>query len=185
MEKKIDKLYKLIIFALILIGVLFIIIISGVMKGNNNNNNSNNNTSQTENTYDVSSFNILDLTKTLKLFDDKKKTYVVYFGRETCSACVKFLPNLKKMAEKYNFTPQYLDITTVNAKSEEFEKLMKKMNKKMTLAVNGESKTQEFGDFYGYTPMVFVIKKGKFVDGFVGAYGEENLEKFLNKNGIK
>ena len=184
MEQKIDKLYKLVIVALILIGVLFIIVVGGMFKESTNNNNNESNT--TENTeYDISTFAILDLEKTLKLFDDKKGTYVVYFGRETCSACVKFIPTLKKMQEKYKFTPQYLDITTVNSKSDDFEKLMKKLNTKVTLTVNGEKKTQEFGDFYGYTPMVFIIKKGKYVDGFVGAYNETNFEKFLNDNGIK
>jgi len=184
MEKKIEKLYKLIIIALVLIGILFIVIVSIVISNNNKNESSDINTTEKSN-YDVSSFNILDLEKTLKLFDDKKNTYVVYFGRETCSACVKFLPTLKKMQEKYKFTPQYLDITTVNAKSDNFEKLMKKMNKETTLTVNGEKKTQEFGEFYGYTPMVFIVKKGKFVNGFVGAYGDTNFEKFLNENGIK
>lgn len=183
MEAKIDKLYKLVIVALILIGILFVMVICGMFKGNDNSNNNTNNAENSE--YDVSSFNTIDLAQTLKLFDDKKGTYVVYFGRKTCSACVKFLPTLKKMQEKYKFTPQYLDITKVNAKSDDFEALMKKLSKKVTLTVNGEKKTQEYGDYYGYTPMIFIVSKGKFVDGIVGAYTEERFESFLNTNGIK
>lgn len=182
MDEKLDKLYKLVIVALILIGVLFIIVIANMFKGDSTNNN--NNTPAENSTYDISSFNTLDLKGVLDLFDTKK-TYVVFFGRPTCSACVKFLPTLKKMQEKYQFITQNLDITGVDAQSSDFEKLMKKLSKKVTLTVNGEKTTKEFGDFYGYTPMVFIIKDGKFVDGFVGAYSESNYEKFLNNNGIK
>ena len=185
MEAKIDKLYKLIIVALALIGILFVFVIGGLFK-DSGNNNKNNNTNTAENKeYDVSQFTELDLDGVLKLFDSNKKTYVVYFGRETCSACVSFIPTLKKIQEKYNFTTQYMDITKVNSKSDEFEKLMKKLSKKVTLTVNGEKMTQSFSEYYGYTPMIFIVKNGKFIDGFVGAYKEENFEKFLNNNGIK
>ena len=184
MEEKIEKLYKLVIVALVLIGVLFIITIGGMFKTKDNSNN--NESNPTENSeFDVSAFNAVDLKQTLELFDNKKKTSVVFLGRSTCSACVKFLPTLKKMQNKYNYVTQFLDTTTVNSKSEDFEKLMKKLSKKVTLTVNGEKKTQEYGEFYGYTPMVFIIKNGKFVDGIVGSYTETNYENFLNKNGIK
>lgn len=183
MEEKIEKLYKLVIVALVLIGILFVITIGGMFKGGSSSNTSDNTTENNE--YDVSAFNTINLEGVLDLFKDKKKTYIVYFGRPTCSACVKFLPTLKKMQESYKFTTQYMDITNVDAQSKEFEELMKKLSKNVTLTVNGEKITQEFGDFYGYTPMVFMIKDGKFVDGFVGAYTEANYEKFLNNNGFK
>ena len=183
MQEKIDKLYKLVIVALILIGILFIIVVSGMFNSNNTNNNTTNNIDSNE--YDVSTFDTIDLTQLLKLFDDKKGTYVVYMGRSTCSACVKFLPTLKKMQEKYKYTTKYVDITTVDATSKDFEVLTKKLNKKVTLTVNGEAKTQEYGDFYGYTPMTFVIKKGKFSNGIVGSYAEAKFESFLNENGVK
>lgn len=182
MEEKVKKLQTLLIIALIVIGVLFLIIIA-----NQSNKNSSNNSTNTEESsgYDISAFNSLNMTQLLDLFKEKKGTYVVYFGRPTCSACTKFTPTIQKMQEKYNFTTQYMDITGMDGKSDEFQELMNKFSKKVTLKVNGEEKTQEFGDFFGYTPMVFIIKDKKFVDGFVGSYTEANLEKFLNNNGIK
>lgn len=184
MDKKVEKLYKLIIVALVLIGLLFIIVICGMFKTKDNSSNNNSNNAST-NEYDVSSFDELKLSEIVKLFDDKKGTYIVYFGRPTCSACVKFLPTLKKMQEKYKYVTKYMDITNVDATSEDFKTLAKKLNKEVTLTVNGETKTQEFGDFYGYTPMTFIVKKGKFVNGIVGAYSEGKFESFLNDNGIK
>ena len=135
--------------------------------------------------YDVSSFNTLTTQGVVDLFSNKKQTYVVYLGRSTCSACEAFLPTLKTMQNKYNYVTQYLDITTVDASSDAFKELMNKLSKKVTLKVQNEEKTQSFGEFFGYTPMTFVIKNGKFVDGIVGAYSEIEFEKFLNNNGIK
>ena len=40
-------------------------------------------------------------------------------------------------------------------------------------------------DFYGYTPMVIIIKDGKAVNASVGALSESNFKKFLSSNGIK
>ena len=184
MEEKIDKLYKLVIVAIVLAGIAFVFTIGGLFKTTGSNTNNNNETEESTE-FDVSSFNTLTLSKVLDLFNDKKGTYVVNFGRPTCSVCVKFLPTLKAMQTKYNYTTQYLDITTVKSGTDEYEKLMKKLSKKVTLTVNGEEKTQEFGKFFGYTPMTFIIKNGKFVDGIVGNSTEANFEKFLNKNGIK
>ncbi len=189
MEEKIDRIYKLVIVSVILLAIILLINLFGGVKVKNadssSNTSSTNNTSKTSNEYDVSSFNSLSLSDLLKLFDNKKETNVVYLGRATCSACVSFLPTLQSAQSKHNYTTQYLDITTVDSTSQDFEKLMTKLSKEVTLSVNGESKTQSFGDFYGYTPMVFVIKDGKFSDGFVGAYSEAKFEEFLNKNGIK
>lgn len=188
MEEKLDKIYKIVIVTLVLVGIMFVITIGGLFttKSNTSENSGNNESnSETNNEYDVSSFDTLTLKQVLKLFDNDNKTYVVYFGRSTCSACVSFLPTLKTMQEKYNYTTKYMDITEADSESDDFEKLMKKLSKKVTLNVSGEEKTQEFGDFYGYTPMTFIISKGKFVDGIIGAYSESKFESFLNKNGIK
>ena len=89
------------------------------------------------------------------------------------------------MQNKYNYVTQYLDIETIASDDPAFNELINKLSKKVTLSVNGETKTQSFGEFFGYTPMTFIIRKGKFVDGIVGAYSESSFEAFLNKNDIK
>lgn len=185
MEEKLKKVNTIAIVALIIALLDLVLILGSKIQIKNEDASNNQSNSSTTSEYDVSSFNTLTLSSLLNLFDNKSNTYVVYLGRPTCSACVKFLPTLKSMQNKYNYVTQYLDITTVDAQSSDFEKLMKKLDKEVTLTVNGETKTQEFGDFYGYTPMTFIIKNGKFKDGIVGAYSEAKFEKFLNDNGIK
>ena len=187
-ELKIDKLYKLIIIILIIasINLLFnLVSLFNVKKEDTTTNNSSNNTTNTSSDYDVSTFKTLDTQGVVDLFNDKKGTYVVYFGRSTCSACVSFLPTLKSMQSKYNYVTQYLDITTVDSNSDAYKTLMDKLSTKVTLTVSGETKTQSFSESYGYTPMTFIIMNGKFVDGIVGAYSESKFQEFLNNNGIK
>lgn len=139
---------------------------------------------QLQNNYDVSSFTTLSLNGVLNLFD-KKGTNVLYLGRSTCSACVSFLPTLKEAQQEYKYTTNYLDITTVNTASDEYKKFMEKLTKEITENINGTEKTGKISEFYGYTPMVIIIKDGKAVDASVGAYNITNFKKFLNKNGIK
>ena len=69
--------------------------------------------------------------------------------------------------------------------NEEMEKLKKLMTTKYTLNSQSGAQTGEFGSFLGTTPMFFIIKDGKFKDGFYGAYDTTALKQFLSNNGIK
>ena len=59
------------------------------------------------------------------------------------------------------------------------------MEVEVTENINGEEVTADIGEFFGYTPMVIIIKDGKAVDCSVGAYSESKFEEFLKENGIK
>ena len=190
MEDRVNKLYKLVIVILVIVSIDLLLNLASafsVKKSDASTSNSTSSQTQTQTTseYDVSSFKALSTKEVVDLFNDKKGTYVVYLGRSTCSACVSFLPTLKTMQSKYNYVTQYLDITTVVKDSEDYNNLMKKLESKVTLTVNGETKTQNFSEYFGYTPMTFIIKNGKFADGIVGAYSETKFQEFLNNNGIK
>ena len=188
MEDRVNKLYKLVIVILVIVSIdllLNLVSVLSVKKTDSSTNTGSNTQTQTAGEYDVSSFKTLSNKEVVDLFNDKKGTYVVYLGRSTCSACVSFLPTLKSMQSKYNYVTQYLDITTVVKDSEDYNNLMKKLESKVTLTVNGETKTQNFSEYFGYTPMTFIIKNGKFADGIVGAYSETKFQEFLNNNGIK
>jgi len=184
MEEKIDKIYKLVVILVALVSISLVLSLVSLSNGKKTTTDTEETTTQ-ESNYDVSMMDTLDLEGVLDLFGNKKGYSVVYLGRSTCSACVSFLPTLQEMQEKYEYTTKYLDITTVNSASDEFEELMDKLSTEVTLTVNGETATKSFGEFYGYTPMTFIIKDGKFKDGIVGAYSEEKFEQFLNDNGIK
>ena len=187
LEEKVNKLYKIVIVLCIVVGIMVIISIGSQfsIKSEKKDENKTQTNTQTQSDYDVSSFKTLSLAEVNRLFEDKKNTYVVYLGRSTCSACVSFLPSLKSMQSKYNYVTQYLDITTVDVNSDDYAKFISYLSKEVTLTVSGETKTQSFGSFYGYTPMTFIVSKGKFVNGIVGAYSESKFEEFLNNNGIK
>lgn len=178
------KIYNIVVIILIIVSLNFLIDLGSKINFNGGSNNNNNKTQDESSDYDVSMMNSLNLDDLIKLFD-KKDTYVVYLGRANCSACVSFLPTLQDMQSKYDYTTQYLDIRTVDTTSSNFETLKEKLNVKKTIKVNGEEKTDAYGNFYGYTPMVFIIRNGKFVDGIVGSYSKTEFEKFLNNNGIK
>lgn len=183
LEEKVNKLEKIVIALCIIVGIIVIFSVGSKFSIKNDTKEETNTTAQTTSSdYDVSSFKTLTIDEVNKLFEDKSNTYVVYLGRSTCSACVSFIPTLKAMQSKYNYVTQYLDITTVDVNSDDYTKLMSNLSKEVTLTVNGETSTQSFGKFYGYTPMTFIVKKGKFVDGIVGAYNESKFDEFLTKN---
>ena len=191
MEKKyIKRIYYLVIAILAMVALNLNLAKTGKVNLNSTNSSSSSTSNTTgsesdSSNYDVSMMNSLSIGQVNDLFKDTKKTYVVYLGRSTCSACVSFLPTLQAEQSKYNYVTQYLDITTVDTSSADYTTLIGKLAVDKTINVNGESKTDKFGSFYGYTPMVFIIKDGKFADGIVGAYSQAKFEEFLNNNGIK
>ena len=135
-------------------------------------------------TLDVSDFDTLTLAQVLKLFDSKD-TSVLYLGRSSCSACVSFLPTLKSVQKDLGFKTKYLDITTVDTSSRDYSTFISKLTKEIEVNANGTKSTGKISEFYGYTPMVIIIKDGKAVDASVGALSEANFKKFLSSNGIK
>ena len=188
MEKKLLKrIYYMVIAITVMVAINLLVSVIGNVSTKTSTTTSKTTTSEEDssNSYDVSMMDSLTVDQVVDLFKNTKNTYVVYLGRSTCSACQSFLPTLQKMQSKYNYKTQYLDITTVDTSSSAYTTLIDKLSTEKTINVNGTSKTDKFGSFYGYTPMVFIIKDGKFADGIVGAYSESSFETFLNDNGIK
>lgn len=188
MEKNeyLQKIYTLLIIVTVIVGfnlLLSFINLFGTKDTSNTVSNNSNNSSQNSN-YDVSDFNSLSLSDALKLFD-KDGISVLFIGRASCSACVSFLPTLKEMQQKYDYVTNYLDIEKVSTSSSDFSKFTDKLDKEITESINGENVTAEISEFYGYTPMVIIIKDGKAVDASIGAYSSSKFEEFLNENGIK
>lgn len=181
-----NKIFTALVVIAIIMGVnLLFTMISLTNGGSGSNNSSNSSTSGTQtNDYDVSDFDALTLTQVLKLFDSKD-TSVLYLGRSSCSACVSFLPTLKSVQKDLGFKTKYLDITTVDTSSSDYNTFISKLTKEIEVNANGTKSTGKISDFYGYTPMVIIIKDGKAVNASVGALSESNFKKFLSSNGIK
>lgn len=176
----------LVVIAIILVVNLLFTMISLTNGGSSSDNSGNSSTSgtQTSSDYDVSDFDTLTLAQVLKLFDSKD-TSVLYLGRSSCSACVSFLPTLKSVQKDLGFKTKYLDITTVDTSSNDYSTFISKLTKEIEVNANGTKSTGKISEFYGYTPMVIIIKDGKAVNASVGALSESNFKKFLSSNGIK
>ena len=185
-DENFKKLYTLLIIVTIITGFNLLLTFTNMFSSKDLSNtvsNDSNTTSQNSN-YDVSEFNTLSISGVLDLFDEDGIN-VLFLGRPSCSACVSFLPTLKELQDKYDYVTNYLDIEQVNTSSSDFSKFVEKLNKEITENINGEDVTAKISEFYGYTPMVIIIKNGKAVDASIGAYSSSKLEEFLNENGIK
>ena len=133
--------------------------------------------------YNTTMFEEVDLAGLVKLFD-KNETRIVYLGRPDCSACVAFLPTLQEIQEEYGFTTVYLNINKVKSSSSDFTKLKSKLDVNYTMETNEGPVTKTFGEWYGYTPEVFIIKNKKMLNGVIGALSYDSFIQFLEENGI-
>lgn len=181
-----NKIFTTLVVISIILGVNLLFTMISLTNGESgSNNSSNSSTSGTQTSdYDVSDFDALTLAQVLKLFDSKD-TSVLYLGRSSCSACVSFLPTLKSVQKDLGFKTKYLDITTVDTSSSDYNTFISKLTKEIEVNANGTKSTGKISEFYGYTPMVIIIKDGKAVNASVGALSESNFKKFLSSNGIK
>ena len=182
-EEYLKKIYTMLI-AVLVISVMSLMI--GLVNYSNTKGQTNNNSSTTTNNgsstnnYDVSMFNEVSVSDILKyLGTSNKDTHVLYLGRSTCSACIAFLPGLQETQKEMNFTTDYLDIEKVSTDSDDFKEFSSLLSKEITQNINGTSQTGKISEFYGYTPMVIVVKNGEAVDAIVGSYSKENLQSFL------
>lgn len=185
-EEYLNKIYTMLIIVLVvsIMSLLIGLVNYSNTKGNTTTNKtltpSNNGSSTSD--YDVSMFNAVSVSDILKfLGTSNKETHILYLGRSTCSACVAFLPNLQATQKEMNFTTDYLDITTVDTTSDDYKKFSNLLSKEITQTVNGTSQTGKISEFYGYTPMIIVVKNGEAVDAIVGSYSKDNLQTFLKK----
>lgn len=174
--KKINILLYIIMTLIILLGIIFLI-----------NNKAKN---KEKNIYDVSMMHEIGVDEALKLFNDDD-TFVLYIGRETCDICQDLLPKLQTAQIENNYITQYIDLTKVDRKGENWQNLVKLLNVSTTQTLtsngSGEKVTETFGYFLnekGFTPCVIVISKGKMVAGFFGDKELISLEDWLHNNGI-
>jgi len=141
--------------------------------------------------YDVSNMNDVSVSDVLEMFEDKK-SHVLYIGRESCSVCKAILPNLQAAQDDLDYVTDYLDITTVDRNSDDWNKLEKLLNLETSINVTNadgkaEVKTETFGYFigtYGYTPSIIIINNNKMIAGHIGNYSLDDLLSWLQSHGI-
>ena len=104
-----------------------------------------------------------ELDKFMKYYNSQETTLVM-LGKEGCSYCEAFQPELDFMAEQYNFKYEYIAMDKLN--SSDYKKLLDII----------EVSSSDFG-----TPYTVVVENGKKIDSLAGAVEESELLDFLKK----
>lgn len=104
-----------------------------------------------------------ELDKFMNLYNSSEQ-HMILIGKDACSYCQAFKPNMDFMAQHYGFKYEYIDVEKLNASH--YNKLLETLN----LAAD------DFG-----TPYTVVTQNGKKVDELAGAVEEDQLFSFLKK----
>ena len=99
--------------------------------------------------------------------DISKGQKIIYIGRDGCGYCQLFVPGLKNLSEKYNFSYEYVNTDIIS--DEELDIWLEKVNVDPT----------KFG-----TPTFGVFENGVLKESHVGFVPEEELFVFLQDNGV-
>ncbi len=112
--------------------------------------------------------NYISSKKLLEKFNtyyNSSEAKIVVLGKEGCSYCEAFLPELDFMTEEYGFSYEYIGVDKLT--SSHYKELLKKL----------EINESDFG-----TPYTVVVQNGKKVDELSGAVEENELLTFLKDN---
>lgn len=187
-EKEIlEKLYKSILklgrIIVVLLAVILIVLTIGVSKLYTNSSETTTNTEESDyNTdYDVSMFKEIKASEISK--ETKGKLSVIYVGRETCSWCAAFLPNLWQAQEEYGYTTLYVDIAKIidfennSIKDEDAYNVM--------MSLTGDNYDEYMEENFGATPMILIMKDNKIINAQTGYSEYDTFKTVLNDAGIK
>lgn len=168
---------KMLICLYIIIALLALNIIISAINGNSGNRNSSstdkNNNSTTPVTqatadYDVSKFKAINANEFIDAYNGDE-TKLIYLGRPDCGFCVKFVPILTEVQNKYKFETLYLDINTVG--QDDVNRI---------IALNSDFFSGK-DTAYGYTPMTLIVKNGEILDSQIGHSSASTLEALVSK----
>jgi len=129
--------------------------------------------------FDTSFFNVVNTKEAVDLFNSSKNQ-ILFIGRPGCSACQKFVPYLKIAVAQNHITINYLNLDEIDRNSEEYQKLIEKLDFEYTL---NDTKAK-FGDFMGATPMFIIIKNNRMVYGYIGVMTHTRIAELLTQYGI-
>ncbi len=193
-EKKVEKQIKTVaktdrVFVCLILILAVLIVNTGLLIWHSAENHNNSNKSNSENKneeenqdYDVSTFKEIKGTELANNTQGENK--VVYIGRSTCSWCVKFVPVLKELQEKYDIEILYIDISKIidfNSNS-----IIDQASHDAIVDMPTVSGMEEYHkNEFGATPMTIIVKDGKLVDGFTGYAELSTFVNLLEQNGFK
>ncbi len=176
---KIYKIGKAIIW--LLIAILLVLVIGVSKLYSSEKSESSENEEQYNTNYDVSTF------KEISADDIKAETKgqarVIYIGRETCSWCAAFLPNLWDAEEDYDYETLYIDIAKIidfTANTIIDEEAYATM-----ISLTGDGYESYVEEKFGSTPMILIVKDNKIIGAQTGYSDYDTFTKVLEKAGFK
>ena len=130
-------------------------------------------------TVDTSMFKVVTLKEALELFetDDAK---LLVMSVPTCTATIGYTPYLQIVQAKQRYHTYYLDLTTIDTKSEDFKKLQEKLD----FEYNFMGTIGKFSEFIENTPSTVIIKNKKQVFGHIGSISTNTLELYVKRYGV-
>jgi len=185
-EKKVNWILGLCVLVTILTLLISVFVISSDGTKNYSNSSSSEKgtaeeqSNNSSSSYDVSSFKEIKAKDIEK--ESKNKTIIIYIGRSTCGYCVKYVPVLKTVQEKFGYTTYYIDIAKIldytngGVLDDEANKTMKNMKT--------SSSQKDVMNDWGATPLTLAIKNNQIVDSIWGYTDEETVTQFIKDNGI-
>ena len=114
-------------------------------------------------------------------FKGKKAVLIDVFAT-WCEPCIKSIPNLKELKEKYKDDFEIVSVLfEENKTKEEIEEFIKKygINYPITMGEENFRLAKELGDIKRVPEMFLFSKDGKFVNKFIGKTSKEELEKYI------
>ena len=172
------KVSKLILVTLVCITIILTIGVSKMFSVESNSGNIDNASETEYNTdYDVSMFEEIESSDIAS--KTKKSKQVVYIGRETCSWCAAFLPNLWQAQEDYKFKTLYIDLAKIidfNTGDIIDQKSFDKLSK-----LSGNGFDGYMDENLGATPMVLIIENNEIIEAQTG-YSEYDVFKTILEN---
>lgn len=130
-------------------------------------------------TVDKSMFKVVSLKETLELFESDKPTLLV-MSVDTCTATIDYVPYLQIAQAKGSYHTYYLDLNSIDTKSEDFKTLKEKLD----LEYDFYGNVDKFSEFIENTPSTVIIKNQKQVYGHIGSINTDTLGTLTKMYGV-
>lgn len=130
-------------------------------------------------TVDTSMFEVVTIKEALDLFESEEPKLLV-MSVETCTATISYTPYLQIAQAKHGYKTYYLDLNTIDTKSEDFKLLREKLD----FEYNFRGTIGKFSEFIENTPSTVIIKNKKQVFGYIGSIDTNTLSTYVKLYGV-
>jgi len=134
--------------------------------------------------YDTSAFKEISASDIKS--ESKNETIVVWLGRQGCSYCAAYAPQIKQVAEEYKITVRYIDFAKIIDFSTNPPTVSDNTAYNLITDLEGNGEWKGFGEeaMQG-TPNTLIIKNNVIVGGVNGYSKAESIRSAFEAAGIK